>query len=358
VQWIAPGQVGPEVEDVQRRLADLGLPCDDDPGVFGEATRASVRAFQQQRGLAADGVVGDDTWHALVGAGFRLGDRLLYLTQPPVHGDDVREIQQRLNRLGFECGYDDGVYGERTASAIRDFQLNVGMTVDGIAGPQTFDLLGRLHRHHQEAPLYVVREREALRRERRPSLAGARIMIDPAHGVDRPGVTGVDDAREHEVAWQIATLVDGRLRALGASVVLSRGPRSSPSPSERASYANAEDVEVILSIHVNGDRSASARGVAAYHFGTDAYVSEHGRALAEMLVEHLVGATGAPDCRVHPATSALLRESRAPAVIVEVGFLTHPVEGRLLASPLGQRIVAGALVDALVTFLLAPVATR
>jgi N-acetylmuramoyl-L-alanine amidase len=354
VEWITFGRVGPEVEDVQRRLADLGLGCTDDPGVFAEGTRASVRAFQQRRGLVADGVVGEDTWHALVGAGFRPGDRLLYLTQPPMHGDDVREVQQRLNRLGFECGYDDGIYGERTASAIRDFQLNVGMAVDGIAGPQTFDLLSRLHRHHQEAPVYVVREREALRRDPRPSLVGARIMVDPAHSVEHPGVTGPDGVTEHDVTWQIATLVDGRLRALGASVMLSRGPGSVSTPSERARYANDEDVEAILSIHVNGDRSPTAQGVAAYHFGTDAYISERGRALAELAVERLVGATGTADCRVHASTSALLRESRAPAVIVEVGFLTHPEEGRLLTSLEGQRTVADAIVDAIVAFLLEP----
>ncbi len=349
---IRKGQVGPEVEDVQRRLADLGLPCADDAGVFSEGTRAAVRAFQQQRGLPADGVVGDDTWRSLVGASYRLGDRLLYVTRPLMHGDDIRELQRRLNRLGFDCGYDDGLYGQQTFEALREFQLNVGLDVDGIAGQSTIDVLTRLHRQHQSAPAYVAREREQLRRSHRTTLASARVMIDPAHGPDDPGVRSLDGVAEHAVTWQIASVVEGQLAALGAHVVLARGPGTTPTPSQRAAHANREDVEVILSIHLNADGSPRARGAAGYHFGTEGYVSERGRALAELAVERIVEATGTAHCRVHASTSALLRESRAPAVIIEVGFLSHPEEGRALATSAHQRRVGAELVDALVCFLL------
>lgn len=352
MELIRIGQVGPEVEDVQRRLGDLGFACADDAGVFGETTRAAVRAFQQHRGLPSDGIVGADTWHSLVGASYRLGDRMLYVTRPLLHGDDIRELQRRLNQLGFDCGYDDGLYGQQTFDAVREFQLNVGLDVDGIAGPTTVDVLTRLHRQHQAAPAYVAREREQLRRSRRASLAGARIMIDPAHGPDDPGVVSPDGVAEHTITWAIASLVEGQLAALGTHVVLSRGPGTNPTPSERATHANREDVEAILSIHLNADRSPAARGAAGYHFGTDQYVSERGRTLADLAVDGIVAATGTAHCRVHPATSALLRESRAPAVIVEVGFLTHPDEGTAVTTQAYQQLVAGALVDALVSFLL------
>jgi len=353
VEWIRYGDVGPAVEDVQRRLAEVGFACADDPGVFGDSTQSAVRAFQQSNGLTADGSVGDDTWYALVGASFRLGDRLLYPTQPPLHGNDVRELQRRLNLLGFDCGFDDGVYGDHTADAVRDFQLNVGMAVDGIAGRETFAQISSLHRHHQQASVSMVRERQALQRPGRRHLAGARIMVDPAHSVTDPGFQTSDGTPEHDITWHIASRVDGRLTAQGAHVVLSRGPRSSPSVSDRARHANTELVDLILSIHLNADRSPSAQGAAAYHFGTDTFVSERGRALAELAVDGIVATTGTAHCRVHASTSALLRESRAPAVIVEVGFVTHPQEGRFLASPEGQRSIADALVDAVVTYITA-----
>lgn len=346
------GSTGPEVADVQRRLADLGLPCDDEPGVFGEGTRAAVRTFQQRRGLPSDGIVGEDTWRELVGASFRLGDRMLYVTRPLLHGDDVRELQRRLNQLGFDAGHDDGLYGPQTFEAVREFQLNVGIAVDGIAGPTTVDLLARLHRHHQEAPAYAVREREQLRRPARSTITGARIMLDPGRCPRDPGLRAPDGTPEHEVTWRIAAAAEGRLAALGAHVVLSRGPGTSPTPSQRAAHANAEDVEAIVSIHTNGHSSAVARGAAGWFFGTDVYVSDRGRRLAELVVDRICELTGTPNCRTHPSTTAILQASRAPAAVVDVGFLTHCEEGRALTRPDYQRTVADAIVDGVVRFLL------
>lgn len=352
MELIRHGDAGSRVEDVQRRLAELGLPCDDPPGVFGASTELSVRIFQQRRGLAADGLVGDDTWRSLVGAGYQLGDRLLIHSRPMMRGDDVRELQRRLNRLGFDAGYDDGIYGPETAAAVREFQLNAGLADDGIAGPQTVGALRALHRQHQQAPAFAVRERESLRAGGLHTVAGARLLLDPGHGVDEPGRTGPDGTREHDVTWAITNRVAGRLAALGATVVLARGPYTTPSPSERAALANREEVEAILSVHLNGLASPEARGAAAYYFGQERYVSERGRVLAQLAVDAVVARTGTVDCRTHPSTSALLRESRAPAVIVEPGFLTHPDEGRRLATRAYQQLLAEALGDALATFLL------
>ncbi|MFA9443879.1 N-acetylmuramoyl-L-alanine amidase [Egicoccus sp. AB-alg6-2] len=351
MELIQVGSAGVEVEDVQRRLGDLGLPCDGDSGVFASRTLAAVRAFQQQRGLPADGIVGPDTWHALVGASFRLGDRMLYVTRPILQGDDVRDLQRRLNQLGFDAGYEDGLYGSQTFEAVRDFQLNVGLTSDGIAGPDTIDLLRRLYRQHQEAPAYAVREREWLRSAPRLSVAGVRIMIDPGHSPELPGFVNPDGIEEQQVTWEIAALLEGRLAALGAHVILARGPATSPTPSERAQHANEEGVEAILSIHCNGMPSPAAHGAAAYYFGHEGAVSERGRLLAQLALDHVVAGTGTLNCRTHPSTTALLRESRAPAVLVEPGFLTHPEEGRALADPAHQRAIAAALADGLVGFL-------
>lgn len=348
---IRRGGAGPEVADVQERLRALGVAVSDEPAVFGPATEAAVRTFQQQRGLPADGIVGPDTWTTLVGASYRLGDRILYVTSPTLVGDDVRELQGRLNRLGFDSGYDDGIYGPQTFDAVREFQLNAGVAVDGIAGPATIDQLRRLHRRHQEAAAYVVREREALRRPTRLAIAGTRVMLDPGHSPADPGVIGPDDIAEHEVTWALASLVEGRLAALGAHVVLSRGPTTSPTPSDRAAQANAADVELVLSIHVNGASSPQAKGAAAYYFGRDELRSERGRTLADLALDQVLAVMGTADCRIHATTTAILRETRAPATIIEPGFLSHPEEGRRLADPTVQRQLADALAGAVSRFL-------
>lgn len=143
---IAPGDRGPAVEDVQQRLLVLGYdlgPTGVD-GVFLGATDTAVRAFQESHDLDEDGVIGPRTWSALVDATFTLGDRLLYLRFPHLHGADVRRLQGALNVLGFACGAPDGIFGAFTERAVREFQANVGLPVDGIAGADTVRMLDRL----------------------------------------------------------------------------------------------------------------------------------------------------------------------------------------------------------------------
>lgn len=355
MRLIRYGHTGQSVHDVQRRLDELGLSVGGDPpGDFGDGTRDAVRTFQQSRGLTADGVVGRDTWRSLVEAHFSLGDRLLYLTHPMKRGDDVRDLQERLNRLGFDSGQVDGILGPETRDAILDFQANAGLQDDGTAGPETIGTLRRLHRSHQAVPAAVVRERHLGHPAgARTTLANVPLLIDAAHGPDDPGFTSVDGVAEHEVTWALANRLHGRLGALGARPVLSRGPATTPTSSQRARQANREDVDVIMSIHCNGlEGSTSACGVSASYFGSQASTSEHGRLLADLAVQRISDATGTPNCRTHPSTAALLRESRAVAVVVEVGFLTHPEEGRRLADPAYQGTLVACLTDALSTFLL------
>lgn len=169
VEPIRQGDRGPAVEDVQKRLLTLGFdlgPTGID-GVFFGSTLAAVRRFQRDRGLDEDGLVGDATWAALVDATFRLGDRLLYLKFPYLHGADVLALQGALNALGFACGRPDGIFGAYTERAVREFQANVGLPADGIAGVDTVGAVDRL-RHvwqdkspHAPAALAVAPARAA-----------------------------------------------------------------------------------------------------------------------------------------------------------------------------------------------------
>jgi peptidoglycan hydrolase-like protein with peptidoglycan-binding domain len=136
---IRPGDRGPAVEDIQRRLLVLGydLGRTGVDSVFLGRTAEAVRSFQQQHGLSEDGTVGDQTWSALVDATFQLGDRALYLRLPHLHGADVAVLQGALNALGFACGSVDGIFGAFTERGVRDFQRNAGLPVDGIVGLET-----------------------------------------------------------------------------------------------------------------------------------------------------------------------------------------------------------------------------
>lgn len=170
------GDRGSAVEDIQRRLRILGYdlgPTGID-GVFHELTAKAVTAFQVSSRLNADGLVGDDTWSALVDATFTLGDRMLYLRMPHFHGRDVAVLQEALNSLGFACGDLDSIFGTFTEHAVREFQLNAGLLPDGIAGHDTIRALvalkhiweGKEPRSHSAARTAPVRLCDALSRTR------------------------------------------------------------------------------------------------------------------------------------------------------------------------------------------------
>lgn len=171
---VRPGDTGPGVEDIQRRLRILGYDIGRTgiDGVFLGQTTDAVRSFQSSEGLAEDGWVGDQTWAALVDATFTLGDRMLYLRLPHFHGHDVRALQNALNVLGFACGETDGIFGSFSERAVREFQRNAGLPADGIVGPETVrSLLALRHvwegKHpaaHSAAKIAPARAAEVLAR--------------------------------------------------------------------------------------------------------------------------------------------------------------------------------------------------
>ncbi|MCL1798610.1 MAG: peptidoglycan-binding protein [Eggerthellaceae bacterium] len=145
MKTIRKNDQGLAVEDVQQRLAMLGyLQRDQVTSIFDEDTAGAVRAFCAASGLAKGADVTEKVWSALVDASFCLGDRTLYLRMPYFHGNDVLEAQQALAALGFACGPLDGIFGAHTESALRKFQLNLGLPSDGIAGAFTYATLHHL----------------------------------------------------------------------------------------------------------------------------------------------------------------------------------------------------------------------
>jgi N-acetylmuramoyl-L-alanine amidase len=337
------GRRGEDVRDVQTRLAALGYPIEhDEQGTFGPATEDAVRAFQQARHLLADGQVGAATWQELVEAGYSLGDRVLYLRYPFARGDDVRQLQARLNLLGFDAGREDGILGERTDRAIREFQRNVGLPPDGIVGRGTLQAVTRLRPVSDGPGKAAVREGEAMRRLTR-TLKGARVAVDPGHGVGDPGAVGPTGLIESEAAWLVAAALAEELARREASPFLLRARDSDPQDAERARAANEAGAEILVSIHLNSHRDTSAEGTTVFYAGREGWHSGAGQRLAELIQEELVGSLRLTDGRVHGVWLPLLRETRMPAVHVEPCFITNRGEERLLREERFRAGVANAI---------------
>jgi N-acetylmuramoyl-L-alanine amidase len=346
VRIIGPGDRGEDVGDVQQRLTALGSHIEPGElsGLFGHSTESAVRAFQQQRGLLVDGQVGTETWNELVEAGYRLGDRVLYLRLPMFRGDDVRTLQRRLNSLGFDAGREDGIFGERCDRAVRDFQRNIAMPQDGIVGPETLQELERVRPPtEQERSGAMLREVEALRRMT-ASLEGARVALDPGHGPDDPGHVGPGGLAEAVAAWDLAEAIAAELRRRGADPWMLRERDEDPSAAERAHRANDWGAEACLSIHLNAHTDPKAEGSMCLYYGNDTTTSQAGLGLAEAIQEELTSRIGLTDGRTHPMAISILRETRMPAVQIEPCFVSNPREERLLAEEPFRRDIAIAVV--------------
>ncbi|MEV4705690.1 N-acetylmuramoyl-L-alanine amidase [Actinoplanes sp. NPDC049316] len=349
---IRRGDTGPAVEEIRSILVGLDL-LDTGGAEFDTATETAVRAFQQSRGLGVDGLVGPETWSALDGARWKLGARTLFHSVPTsLVGEDVRTLQERLLEMGFDTGRADGIYGPRTARAVAQFQREVGLTPDGSCGPHTMKALRRLGRKVVGGRPNWLREAEAFRQSG-SSLVGKTIVIDPGHGgPDDLGVVVPDGQlrwTEADLAFDIATRLEGRLAAAGMRVHLTRGPSPAQSMTgqERAALANSLGADLLISLHLDGHDNPAADGVATYHYGTGSGVtSTVGERLANLVQREVVVRTGMRDCRIHAKTWELLRFTRMPAVRVDLGYLTSPVDRERLIDPLFREQIVEAVLAA------------
>jgi len=286
---ISPGDTGEAVRDLQVRLTGAGFDVGEERGVFGASTEEALRAFQAQRGLRVDGVCGRQSWSALVESGYSLGDRLLYQRLPMLRGDDVGELQRQLNALGFDAGREDAIFGDDTARALVDFQHNAALTPDAICGPTTLDELRRVG-SLAAGSVAALKEREALRRSR--NLPGTRVYV-----VYEPGLVAFGESVARDLA------------RLGADTVVEG---SAVDESEAAAAANRFEAGVCVSLR-SGDRA----GFRCSYFESGRYRSEPGVHLAVRILEELASCGwGKGDATGR--TYALLRETRMPAVVLEL----------------------------------------
>ena len=348
MQPLRLGDAGSAVGEVRAMLAAIGLLNNQsaaDVAHFDADTELAVRHFQQRRGISVDGRVGVETYSALTGAHWKLGDRVLaHESAHPLTGDDITVLQTQLIELGYPLARADGVFGLSTAQALRGFQRDYGLIPDSICGPDTLRALRQLGRRVVGGRPQLLRDMVAVA-EAGPSLLGKRIVLDPGHGGGDRGVEagGVCEA---DLVWDLTSRIEGRLSALGVQTWLTRGPHNGASDEQRAQLANEVSADLLLSLHMDGSESSLANGIAAYYYGAGESSSTIGERLADLAQRELVARTGMLDDRIHGKTWALLRLTRMPAVRVELGYLTAPADREKLSDPLYRDTMAEGLLVA------------
>ncbi|GGR99447.1 N-acetylmuramoyl-L-alanine amidase [Deinococcus sedimenti] len=165
------------------------------------------------------------------------------------------------------------------------------------------------------------------------SLVKPRVVLDPGHGGKDPGAVGA--VVEKQVTLAVALRVRDLLSAAGVDVVLTRDSDRELHPVKNTDLQlraamGTPGTALFVSIHVNAlDASAALRG-----YGIETWWNpNHARssALAALLQNQMVQQTGAFDKGLKNTQSlSVLRNSRVPAALVEIGFASHPVDGQNL----------------------------
>ncbi|MDR3078094.1 MAG: N-acetylmuramoyl-L-alanine amidase [Planctomycetota bacterium] len=216
------------------------------------------------------------------------------------------------------------------------------------------------------------------------SLAGRAVILDPGHGGKDLGASHFG-LHEKDIVLDLACRAATLLRERGATVLLTREKDATLSLAERSAFANRHPEAILVSIHVNAsDRNPQAFGIETYILssGRDeaergklaaaryrlpdqdeirsraavaalaAEVRKRGPELAQAIQRRLSSRLDQPDRGVRTKDLAVLRDTYfCPAVLVEMGFLSHPPTAAAMRTDAWRRRAAEALCEGIGDFL-------
>lgn len=163
---------------------------------------------------------------------------------------------------------------------------------------------------------------------------GKRIWIDAGHGGNDPGTIGTTyKTRETDVNLAVALSLQNRLAAAGATVLMTRTGPDAIDFKDRPKVVNSQKppVDIFVSIHHNsfGSNNTTVRGIETYYWTTNA----KSKALAEKVHAGIVRSLGFPDRRVRSDSFWVIKETLAPSILVELGYLSNPAEEKAISEP-------------------------
>ena len=312
------GMQGPSIGQVQERLNELGAnPRLATDGIFGALTEAAVMAFQRSNGLTPDGVVGLNTWNTLFASNTAPPPPTVWPPYPGVilrrgmQGPSIRQVQERLNELGANPRLTtDGIFGALTESAVMAFQRTSGLPADGVVGPNTWNALFS----HNFAPPSP------------PPLPFTRtIVLDPGHGGHDSGAV-FGTRRESDDTLRLALAVQRLLLERGQQVIMTRSTDVFVSLPERSAISNRNNANLFVSIHRNASANSAANGVENYVFTT---APSNTVQSAFDVLDEVVNAGVQNNRGVIRGNFSILRNTNAPAMLLEMGFITNVRDNQL-----------------------------
>ncbi|MEZ4386582.1 MAG: N-acetylmuramoyl-L-alanine amidase [Candidatus Krumholzibacteriia bacterium] len=283
---------------------------------------------------------------------------------------DAVEARQYEGALVLTIRVDDLVTRYRTTAEDEGREIVLTVEEEQIAALPEPVPRGQAEMALRDAPVDVTR-----------SLEVRTVVIDPGHGGADPGVAGLGGLIEKDVNLGVALALRDELRRRGFAVVLTRDQDRNLSLAERAEIANAANGDLFISLHCNGWFNEGARGLETYFLSPaksdwsqsveavenrghdepddvdfivwdlvqNRFISASSD-LAEVVQAEVTRRLGQSDRGVRQAGFRVLVGAWMPAVLVEMGFLTHPEESSLLGRDAYRRRLAAAIAEAVVVY--------
>lgn len=179
------------------------------------------------------------------------------------------------------------------------------------------------------------------------------IVLDPGHGDYDPGSVGPNGTLEKDINLAVALKLGKVLESNGLKVIYTRKDDKVFSTNintdliARADVANDNSADIFISIHLNSSDYADARGTETYYHP----VSTNGKILAEKVQTEIVKTVKLPDRGVKSDDFLVLRKSLAPAILVELGYISNSEDESILNDSAYQEKFANAIANGILTYL-------
>jgi N-acetylmuramoyl-L-alanine amidase len=167
------------------------------------------------------------------------------------------------------------------------------------------------------------------------------LCIDPGHGGNDPGAIGPSGLTEAEVNVFVGRLLAVKLAEYGHDVIMTRSGMQGISLSDRCHMSNQAKADLYVSLHCNSATNSSAHGSETWHYPG----SSAGRAWAQRLQTALVRAGERRNRGIKEGRFDVLQGTKAPAVLLELAFISNPGEEQLLQDQEWLTRVADAIAD-------------
>ena len=175
------------------------------------------------------------------------------------------------------------------------------------------------------------------------------IVIDPGHGGPDPGAIGIGGIRETDVVLDVSKKVKKLLFEKGVNVKLTRNNEVDLDLAPRVTFANKTHADIFVSIHANASRGKrrDINGLETFY-----YRGWRGRLLAKRIQRQILNVSpGSPDRGVKQGRFYVIKNTRMPAVLVEIGFLTGRLDARRLDKSIHRERIAYAIAKGILEYL-------